>query len=56
MFSLKFKNFNWKENFRRYAIIAATLFFLATEGVSGLVWTILLYILISVATRKEQSA
>lgn len=53
MFSLKFKNFDWRENFRRYLIIAAAVFFVATQGISGLAWTIVLYLLISAVGRKD---
>lgn len=53
MFSLKFKNFAWQGNFRRYLILVAAILFIATEGVSGLMWTILLYILISATGRKD---
>lgn len=47
MFSLKFKNLNWRENFRRYAIIAAAILFVAVCGPAGLAWTIILYIILS---------
>lgn len=53
MFSLKFKNFRWRENFRRYAILFAAILFVVAEGVPGLAWTIILYILISAVTPKE---
>lgn len=53
MFSLKFANFDWRENFRRYLIIVAAILFVITNGLSGLAWTILLYILISSTGRKE---
>lgn len=53
MFSLKFKNLDFRENFRRYVLMMATVAFLIIWGVSGLVWTILLYILISVLGRKD---
>ena len=53
MFSLKFKNFDWRENFRRYVIILATILFLVTEGIPGLMWTIILYIIISAVGRKN---
>ncbi len=53
MFSLKFKNFNWKENFKRYAIIFAGIMFILCYGISGLAWTILVYILISALSRKR---
>lgn len=47
MFSLKFKNFAIKENLRRYIIMATAVVLVAIFGVSGLAWTILVYILIS---------
>lgn len=53
MFSLKFKNFNWRENFRRYVMLGATVLFVLSMGISGFVWAIALYILISVMGRKE---
>ena len=56
MFSLKFKNFNLQENFRRYILIIATVLFLVFFGVSGLMWTIVLYVLISVFGRKDFQA
>lgn len=53
MFSLKFKNFDWRENFRRYLILCAAVLFVATEGLAGFTWTILLYLLISAVGRKD---
>lgn len=53
MFSLKFANFDWRENFRRYVLIAAAVLFVATEGIPGLAWTIILYILISLLVKKD---
>lgn len=47
MFSLKFKNFNLRENFRRYLIIIIAMILVATTGVAGLAWTIAAYILLS---------
>lgn len=47
MFSLKFKNFSFAENIRRYIIIAVAIAFVVTLGVPGLMWTILFYILLS---------
>ena len=52
MFSLKFKNFRLKENFRRYVIILAAILFVWANGLAGLAWTILLYILISAVGRR----
>ncbi|MCM1111412.1 MAG: CDP-diacylglycerol--serine O-phosphatidyltransferase [Clostridium sp.] len=56
MFSLKFKNFSWRENFRRYAIIVAAVAFVAIDGVEGLMWTIILYILLSAVTARFHQA
>ncbi len=53
MFSLKFKNLSWRDNFRRYLILAATLYFLIMWGICGLVWTIVLYLFISILGRKD---
>lgn len=47
MFSLKFKSLDWRENFRRYAIIAAAILFVIFCGLSGLAWTIVLYVILS---------
>lgn len=53
MFSLKFKNFAFRENFKRYALLLAAILFVVAEGISGLAWTIIFYILVSAVTRKE---
>ena len=53
MFSLKFKNFQFRENFRRYMLILAAVLFVISEGISGLAWTIIFYILVSAVTRKD---
>lgn len=50
MFSLKFKNFNLRENALRYAILAAAVVLVTVAGVAGFMWTILLYIVLSAAT------
>lgn len=52
MTSLKFKNFDWRENFRRYVLIFAAISFVAIWGISGFAWTICFYTLISVFARK----
>lgn len=56
MFSLKFKNFDWHENFRRYVLLVASLAFIIVWGVAGLVWAIMLYILISAMGRRNIEA
>ena len=53
MFSLKFKNFDWRDNFPRYVIILAAILFVACYGISGLAWTIVLYMLLSMITRRR---
>lgn len=50
MFSLKLTSFGLKGNVRRYTILLAAIVFVATAGLEGLAWTILLYILISAFT------
>ena len=53
MFSLKFKNIDIRENFRRYIIILAAILFVWSQGIAGLAWTIVLYIIISLAVRHR---
>lgn len=53
MFSLKVKSLDFKSNVRRYTVVLAGLFFVVTEGVAGLAWTIVLYILISLLGKKD---
>lgn len=53
MFSLKFKNFNWRENVKRYAILIAAALFIITTGIAGLAWTICFYILLSVLSLNK---
>ncbi|MDE6280042.1 MAG: CDP-diacylglycerol--serine O-phosphatidyltransferase, partial [Paramuribaculum sp.] len=55
MFSLKFANFDWRENFRRYVLILAAVLFVITDGLAGFTWTILFYILVSAVGRKEKA-
>lgn len=53
MFSLKFKNFRFRENYRRYLLILAAAGFVISDGVSGLAWTIIFYILASALMRRD---
>lgn len=53
MFSLKFKNFHWRENLLRYILIVATILFVAFQGIAGFALTILFYILVSIISRKK---
>lgn len=52
MFSLKFKNLHFGENLLRYVLILGTILFVLSYGVSGLVWTIVLYIALSLFSRE----
>lgn len=54
MFSLKFKNLSFYDNVKRYGIIAAAIVFVALYGISGLAWTIVLYMLISLFTQNTE--
>lgn len=54
MFSLKFKNLTLRDNFRRYVIILAAVLFVIFNGLAGLAWTILLYIILSFALRNRE--
>lgn len=56
MFSLKFKNFNLRENMRRYIIIIAAILFVAFCGLPGLAWTIILYVLMSLMPQRTQAS
>lgn len=53
MFSLKFKNFDFSENFCRYVIIVAAIVFVIIYGLAGLSWAILLYFLLSLLRRDR---
>lgn len=47
IFSLKFKNFHLAENLQRYIIIIAAIILVAYFGLTGLMWTIIAYIFLS---------
>lgn len=47
MFSLKFKNFDFHENLIRYVMVVVTIVSLAIYGISGFIWAIVLYIILS---------
>ena len=53
MYSLKFHNFGFRENYKRYLIIFSAVAFVLFLGVSGLTWSIVIYILLSVFSRKN---
>lgn len=54
MFSLKFKNLKWKENYLRYLIIAVAAICLISLGLAGLAATIGLYIVLSLLTASKR--
>lgn len=56
MFSLKFKNFAWRENVRRYAVIIAAILFVIFEGIPGLAWAIIFYLVISIPADRTKVA
>lgn len=53
MFSLKFKNLKFKDNLTRYLLIIGTVICCCILGVGGLLWAIVLYILLSLATETR---
>lgn len=54
MFSLKFKNLKWKENYLRYLIIVVAAICLISLGLAGLAATIGLYIVLSLLTARKR--
>lgn len=54
MFSLKVKTLDWRCNVRRYALLLGAVLFLIVEGLSGLAWTIVFYIVLSATARKDE--
>lgn len=54
MFSLKFKNLKWKENYLRYLIIAVAAICLISLGLAGLAATIGLYIVLSLLSARKR--
>lgn len=53
MFSLKFKTFGFRANVKRYGILIAAILFVVFYGISGLGWSIILYILLSALSRRS---
>lgn len=49
IYSLKFKNFSFRENSHRYILIVATIAFIAIGGLMGMAITILYYVLSALA-------
>ncbi|MDD2962141.1 MAG: CDP-diacylglycerol--serine O-phosphatidyltransferase [Muribaculaceae bacterium] len=55
MFSLKFKNLSFGENIIRYFLLLGAVLFIVSYQVSGLTWTIMLYIVLSIFSRRNPS-
>lgn len=55
MFSLKFKHYRFKGNVARYLLVAMTIIFVCTSGTVGLLWTIIYYVLTSLAFRNVKA-
>ena len=53
MFSLKMHNLSVKENYRQYLLAVAAVALVVTQGVTGLAWTILFYVLLSAISRVK---
>ena len=53
MFSLKFSSFDWRTNSRRYILLAGAVLFVIIQGLSGLAWTIFLYIAMSAVSARR---
>lgn len=53
MFSLKFKNFALAENFLRYVMIFVAVLFVICYGLTGLMWTIVFYAVLSLLGRSR---
>lgn len=56
MFSLKFTNFGWRDNYMRYLLLGASLVFVVCQGFAGFVWAILLYLVMSVVQSRRGRA
>lgn len=54
MFSMKVKTLEWRSNVRRYALLIGAVLFLIMEQLSGLAWTIVLYVVLSATARKNE--
>lgn len=53
MFSLKFKNLNFKANYPRFLLVLATAICCFTFGVAGLLWLIVFYVLLSLCMQEK---
>lgn len=56
MFSLKFKNCSFADNVLRYAIVLGAVLFVAFGGLSGLMWTIVVYVAMSLLSRQTRNS
>lgn len=54
MFSLKFKNYGFKDNYHRYLLIAATILSIIIFKLPGLACTVIIYIVLAVIFRQKE--
>lgn len=52
MFSLKFSNYSLRDNRLRYFLLLAAVILIICTGVAGLLWSIILYLLLSMFERR----
>ena len=55
LFSLKFKNLRLKENLKRYVLILCAAVSVISMGLTGLMWTIMVYVLLSLIPSSQSS-
>ena len=56
MFSLKVKSLSLRFNVRRYALLLGAAMLVAWMQLAGLLWTIILYILLSITEKRGEQA
>lgn len=56
LMGLKFENFGWKDNSRRYVLLIGVAVLLALFGILGIAFSIVWYILFSLATQRCRNA
>lgn len=53
IFSLKFRNLAFRENFARYLLVAVAIVCCFAMGTGGLLWLIIVYVLLSLAFKRQ---
>ena len=54
MFSLKFKNYRFKDNYHRYILVATTILSIIILNLPGLACSIIIYMILAVIFRKKE--